>query len=212
MATGAAGDAQRLLHHDRHLPVSRNKYVLAQLDARRGTTLGVSGKANSSAVVFWAILFTGFDSPFSAYSNISEHALNSAYALVEIILTRTEPRPWIHIVPIIILLALYLGLAYLTYATQHFYVYSFLDNHKNSPGVVAGYIMGILIGSIIIFVIVRYVILLRMWVTETKLGKTGVFSPKDAVNEMGGARAAAAKEDIQMTALEHGQRDHDDVV
>jgi hypothetical protein len=172
----------------------------------------VKREADSSAVVFWAILFSGFDSTYSAWSNISEHAFNSAYALVEIILTRTEPRPWIHIVPIIILLALYLGLAFLTYATQHFYVYDFLDNHKNSPGVVAGYIMGILVGSIIIFVIVRYAIWLRVWVTETKLGKTGVFSPKDAVNGMGGAHAAAAKEDIQMQTLEHGSNEDAEVV
>lgn len=80
------------------------------------------------------------------------------------------------LVPIIILLALYLGLAYLTHATQGFYTYGFLDLQKNSSGIVAAYIIGILVAAVIIYLIVRYVIMLRVWVTERKMGKTGKFS------------------------------------
>ena len=79
-------------------------------------------------VVFWALLSTGaLRTEFSTWSNISEHALNSVIAFLEVILPRSEPHPWVQIVPLIIVLALYLGLAYLTHDTEHFYVYDFLD-------------------------------------------------------------------------------------
>lgn len=92
---------------------------------------------------------------------------------------RTEPLPWLDIVPIIILLALYLGLAYLTHAIDGFYVYDFLNLQQNSSGIVAAYIVGILVAAIIIFLIVRYLIMLRVFITETKLKKTGKFSKHD---------------------------------
>jgi predicted membrane-bound dolichyl-phosphate-mannose-protein mannosyltransferase len=82
------------------------------------------------------------------------------------------------LIPVIVLLALYLGLAYLTHATQGFYVYPFLDLHKNSSGSVGAYIVGILVAAIIIFLIVRYLIVLRVWITEKKLGKTGKTSTR----------------------------------
>jgi hypothetical protein len=104
--------------------------------------------------------------------------LNSVYALFEVIFPRTSSLPWIDIVPTIILLALYLGLAYLTHATEGFYVYGFLDLQANSSGVVAAYIVGILVAAIIFFLIIRYLIMLRVWVTESKLGKIGKFSAR----------------------------------
>jgi hypothetical protein len=88
--------------------------------------------------------------------------------------------PWLDIVPIIVLLALYLGLAYLTHATDGYYVYDFLDLDKHSSGIVAAYIVGILVAAIIIFLIVRYLILLRVWVTEKKLRKMGKFSHRES--------------------------------
>jgi hypothetical protein len=102
--------------------------------------------------------------------------MNSVYALFEIIFPRTEPLPFLNIIPIVILLALYLALAYLTYYTQGFYTYGFLDLQKNSSGIVAAFIIGILVAAIIIFLIVKYLILLRVWITEKKLGMTGKFS------------------------------------
>jgi hypothetical protein len=86
--------------------------------------------------------------------------------------------PWLDIIPIVILLALYLGLAYITHATEGFYTYGFLDLQKNSSGIVAAYIVGILVAAIIIFLIVRYLIVLRVWVTEKKLGKQGKFATR----------------------------------
>jgi hypothetical protein len=81
-----------------------------------------------ATVVFWSVLSAGaYRSSFSTFSNISMHALNTVFAGLEIILPRSEPHPWLLLVPIVIILALYLGLAYLTHATEGFYVYSFLD-------------------------------------------------------------------------------------
>jgi hypothetical protein len=98
--------------------------------------------------------------------------------LFEIIIPRTSPLPWLDIIPIVFLLALYLGLAYVTHATAGFYTYGFLDLQKNSSGVVAAYIVGILVAAIIIYLIVRFLILLRVWVTEKKMGKLGKFSTR----------------------------------
>lgn len=142
-------------------------------------------RTDTVAVVYWGILYAGhFDSAFSTWTNTSQHALNSAYALFEIVVPRTAPLPFLHLVPIIVILALYLALAYLTYATEGFFVYSFLDNKTNSSGKVAGYIIGILVAAIIIFLIVRYLIMFRVWITEKKLGKTGKFSSRGGAPQM----------------------------
>lgn len=74
---------------------------------------------------------------------------------------------------------MYLGLAFVTYETEGFYVYSFLDMQKNSGGIVAAYIVGILVAAIIVFLIVKYLIMLRVWVTEKKMGKMGKLSARD---------------------------------
>lgn len=79
-------------------------------------------------VVFWAILANGaFNTTFSTWSNISQHALNSVFAFFEIVIPRSDPHPWLQMVPIVIIAAFYLALAYVTHATEHFYVYSFLN-------------------------------------------------------------------------------------
>ncbi|KAF2631258.1 hypothetical protein BU25DRAFT_407781 [Macroventuria anomochaeta] len=132
--------------------------------------------------VYWGILASnGFPTTFSLWSNTSQHALNSAYAFFEIFFPRTEPIPFLNIIPIVILLALYLALAYVTFYTQDFYTYEFLDLRKNSSGIVGAYIIGILVAAIVIFLVVKYLIMLRVWVTEKKLGKTGKFSHRGTV-------------------------------
>ena len=95
-----------------------------------------------------------------AGSQISEHALNSFYALFEILLTRTTPRPPLHLLILIIILALYLALAYICRATEGFYVYNFLDP-ATGAGHVAAYCIGILVAACVIFGIVWVVIWLR---------------------------------------------------
>ena len=47
--------------------------------------------------------------------------MNTCFALFEILFTHGGPSPWTHLVPLILILACYLGVAYITYATQGFY-------------------------------------------------------------------------------------------
>jgi len=113
-------------------------------------------------VVFWSLLADAetFSSPYEAWSNISHHALNTVFILFEIFLTSMPPFPWLHLPMTIVILALYLGVAYITHSTQGFYTYSFLDPQKEH-GFLAAYIVGIAIAQCVVFVIVRYVIVLR---------------------------------------------------
>lgn len=117
---------------------------------------------------------------------ISQHALNSVFALLEILLPRTSPSPPLHIVALVVLLALYLALAYLTHHTQGFYPYSFLDPSRGS-GRLAAYIFGILAAACVIFGVVWVLIWLRRYLTETVAhqegkyfrGRTGSYEEQD---------------------------------
>ena len=84
--------------------------------------------------VFWSLLASPdtLSTKYAAWTNISEHALNTAFAGIEILLSNLAPAfprrtsegiawPWIHLPFLIILLACYLAVAYITSATQHFY-------------------------------------------------------------------------------------------
>jgi hypothetical protein len=62
---------------------------------------------------------------------------------------------------------MYLGLAYVTYATQGFYVYSFLNPGKQHA-LLAGYIVGILIGCIVVYGVVNLVAMVLRRVTHVK--------------------------------------------
>ncbi|OTA68584.1 hypothetical protein K449DRAFT_386876 [Hypoxylon sp. EC38] len=127
-------------------------------------------------IVYWGILYSygssWFPTTYGGWSNVSQHALNSFFALFEILIPRTAPQPWIHVLWLIVLLALYLALAYVTRATKGFYTYSFLDPGKTGS-LVAGYVFGIAAATIVIFGIVRGVIWVRCWVTEEKMGRRG---------------------------------------
>jgi len=108
-------------------------------------------------IVFWTLLSSGstFATAQSTWSNISKHALNSAYCLFEILFSAVGLQPWSHIIFLVLFLAMYLGVAYITKATQGFYVYSFLNPSKGP--ILAAYIVGILVGSIFVFAIVNLV-------------------------------------------------------
>jgi hypothetical protein len=150
-------------------------------------------------VVFWAIIFDNvFYDKFDRWSNVSEHALNSVFALFEIIVPRTTKTPKLHIIPLILILALYLGLAYVTLAVDHFYVYSFLDTRLHRRSIVAAYIIGILVGTVIMFFIVHFLIKLRRWLTEDKMGRTGIFSSRTGYVQDVEARGVHLTKDVEM--------------
>lgn len=80
-------------------------------------------------IVYWGDLASSatFATRFSTWSNVSIHALNSAFALFELLLTHAGPTPWTHAPLLVLLLAGYLGVAYITHATQGFYSARYLS-------------------------------------------------------------------------------------
>ncbi len=135
-------------------------------------------------IVYWGRLYDGewFEFQFDAWSNISQHGLNSFFALFELFVPRTDPPPAIHMLWLIVLLALYLALAYLTKATRGFYVYDFLD--PKTHGWVAVYVFGIAIGTLILFAFAWVFIWLRKLLTEKKMHMEGRYA-KVAIRCMG---------------------------
>jgi len=113
-------------------------------------------------IVYWALIASPstFETRYWAWSNISKHALNSVFALFEIFFTNVEPIPWLDLAPCLVMLGCYLGLAYITYATQGFYTYAFL-NPETQGNALAGYIIGIAVAECIIFAIVKGLMILR---------------------------------------------------
>ncbi|KAF8521882.1 hypothetical protein BU17DRAFT_45419 [Hysterangium stoloniferum] len=112
--------------------------------------------------VFWALLSgpSTFNSSFNAWENISVHALNSIFALFEVLLSNVGPQPWIHIPFLVLILGGYLGVAYITHATQGFYPYNFLDPNIEHARL-AIYIIGIPVAATVFFLIVRLVCWVR---------------------------------------------------
>jgi len=108
--------------------------------------------------VFWALLSdpSTFSTTFSVWENVSIHAFNSIFALFEVFLSNVGPQPWIHIPFLVLILGGYLGVAYITHATQGFYPYNFLDPNIEHARL-AIYIVGIPASGIIVFLIVRAV-------------------------------------------------------
>jgi uncharacterized membrane protein HdeD (DUF308 family) len=114
------------------------------------------------SIVYWSLLADKdtFATRFTAFSNISRHALNTAFALFEILFTRAGPPPWLQLPLCFLMLCGYLGVAYITHATQGIYVYGFLDPQKQH-GKLAAYIVGIAVAECIIFAIVYGICVLR---------------------------------------------------
>ncbi|KAJ5464180.1 hypothetical protein N7475_007315 [Penicillium sp. IBT 31633x] len=124
-------------------------------------------------IVFWVLLFSPpwYKKTFTGWQNISQHALNSVYALLEIIIPATAPQPFIAIPFLLLILLLYLCVAYITKHTEGFYPYSFLDvgDHGQKSGLVTGYCFGILAAVLVIFLVSRGLIHLRRWLTHGKV-------------------------------------------
>lgn len=141
-------------------------------------------------VVYWALLSDGVrPTVFANWSNFSEHAANAAFALFEMIIPRVaadQMRP-VHMLWLVIILALYLSLAYLTQATRGFYPYPFLDPDENGRGVLAGYILGIAVAALVFYGVAKGIVWVRQWLTERVLGMDGKFAgqPVSHDTEMG---------------------------
>ncbi|KAJ3727218.1 hypothetical protein DFJ43DRAFT_1029006 [Lentinula guzmanii] len=113
-------------------------------------------------VVFWALLASPsvFSTTFSAWSNLSIHVLNTVWSLFEMIGTNSPPPRWSMLPCMIIILAFYLALAYITHATQGFYPYPFLDP-STSHSLLVGYIIGIAVAACIVFALAKTIMCTR---------------------------------------------------
>ena len=47
--------------------------------------------------------------------------MNTCFTVFEILFTHSGLDPWMHLIPLLVILACYLGVAYITHATQGFY-------------------------------------------------------------------------------------------
>jgi len=152
--------ARRLNTGDESYPLQRWPRILRYLHTLLLTT--VVTYPFLVTIVYWILLASpsSFATPYSAWSNISKHALNSVFAAFEILLSNIEPLPWIDLPVTVVILAGYLGVAYITHATQGIYTYSFLDPKKQGKKL-AIYIVGIAIGQVVVFCIVVGILHLR---------------------------------------------------
>ena len=127
--------------------------------------------------------------------------MNAGMALFEIIFANTRPLPWIHLPFNILFLACYLAVAYITHATQGFYrkfssffhilclftysrlvctlAYNFLDPQIQHAKV-AAYVFGIAIAEVIIFVVVHFLIRLRVRLSRRR---STASSSQEAIDE-----------------------------
>lgn len=116
--------------------------------------------------VFWCTMFVSwFKDDFSQWSNISIHAMNSVFALLEIILPQTRPMPWEHLAVLLVILSLYLPIAYITKATESIYIYLWL-NPKVGAGKIVAHVVGFAIVMVFIFNVVKLIIWFRCQITE----------------------------------------------
>jgi hypothetical protein len=148
-------------------------------------------------IVYWVILYDGpwFPIRFVAWKNVSQHGLNSLFALFELIFPRTDPLPWIHVLWLVVILALYVSLAYLTKATKGWLPYDFLDPGPEGPGgprMVVAYVLGILAAILVIFFVIVGLMYLRRWIVEAKLHMGGKFK-KDTVKKSRDVEMAPAR-------------------
>lgn len=80
-------------------------------------------------IAYWGTLWgrVWIEQRYVEWLNLSVHTLNSIFALEEIIIPATSPPPLAHLSVVLLILSLYLGLAYLTKATQGWYVYEWMN-------------------------------------------------------------------------------------
>jgi hypothetical protein len=90
-------------------------------------------------IIFWGSLFNGFagSTVFYRWHNVSIHGFNSIFALFEILATCTKSPPLLHLLVMCTIMSVYLGLAYLTRRTSHFWVYEWLDPEFGNGQIVA---------------------------------------------------------------------------
>jgi hypothetical protein len=122
--------------------------------------------------VYWGSMWARewWSDDFSQWNMITMHAMNSVFAGFEIIVTETSPLPIAHLSALLLIMSLYLGIAYITKATEGIYIYLWLDP-KNGIAKLLLHVVGY--GALLIgfFFAVRFAIILRCRWTHKKQQK-----------------------------------------
>ncbi|EIW75925.1 hypothetical protein CONPUDRAFT_85151 [Coniophora puteana RWD-64-598 SS2] len=160
-------------------------------------------------IVFWGLLSDSstFATLYSRWSAVSVHAMNTGFALFEILLTNAGPSAWINVIPVFICIALYLPVAYINYANTGYYTYAFLDP-RSSHGLLAAYIIGIGAGTIIVFVIVRGITMLRRHLSRGRgLSSAGDGPTHEEIDEWQEVELAEVPISLEMQERERDRKE-----
>ena len=120
--------------------------------------------------IYWGSMWVGpswFKTHFDSWSMISIHVLNSLFATFELVVTQTPPLPWLQMSALLLIMGLYLGIAYLSKVTAGVYVYLWLDPKVGADKIIA-HIIGYTMAIIVIFTLVRGAIWLRCRLTQAR--------------------------------------------
>ncbi|CAK4027461.1 Hypothetical predicted protein [Lecanosticta acicola] len=116
------------------------------------------------SIVFWAMMYGSPwpTSKFAQWINISVHGLNSLFTIFEVVFSAARPPAFLgHLLVVMLVLSMYLGLAYLSKATADFYPYAWMDPQFGWQGIVA-HVFGYAGGMIGIYSVVWGV----KWITS----------------------------------------------
>lgn len=118
------------------------------------------------------------------------------YALLEITLPATRPHPILSLPFLILILLLYLAVAYLTYHTEGFYTYSFLDpgTHDEKSGRVTVYCFGVLVAILVLFGVSWGLIWLRQRLVGVRIKR----SARDVEFGYHGSQEGGLVEEVEM--------------
>ena len=122
--------------------------------------------------VYWVSMSVGwYRHDFNEWSMLSIHALNSVFAIFEITFSRTRPPPWTHLAILLLIMSTYLGVAYITKATEGVYIYLWLDPAVGWQKILA-HVIGYAVVMIFYFNLVKGAIWLRCQVTKDSVRDT----------------------------------------
>ncbi|KAJ1927748.1 hypothetical protein IWQ60_002677 [Tieghemiomyces parasiticus] len=109
-------------------------------------------------IIYWSMLYgpSHHSTPFLTFTNVASHATDLVLILIEVACNRA-PLVASHSLIIIVCLLLYMALAYVVYAGQHYFVYPFLDYHLNSGWKVVLTLLAMVAGSVVLFYIQYFV-------------------------------------------------------